>query len=188
MGFEKNMGNKGFRRITDGEGSLQDIPPTWPGLLALLLRKITIDKYDGRDRENCIQMPDESMSYGYVEELLSRVIQEYNGNTLSEADLKTERTRLLTEFARPSITIKTFGTFLNMLDLNWAEITVTIQRKSGTIKSYTKHIGGIGIKDYVQPIRNQEFIETLGLHEDPFYPKHSGQLIAGSKKGDNDED
>ena len=43
---------QGFRRITDTEnGSVQDVTNTWGGVLALLLRRIIKDNYDGKGVE-----------------------------------------------------------------------------------------------------------------------------------------
>lgn len=157
----------GFRKVTDTEdGGIRDIRPTWGGILAMLLRKIAIDKYDGKGIEGMPQFDDEKLTYPQFEEIIETTLQRYNGGKLSKQELNTERSRLLKEFSRDFLSIKFLGEFLNVLDLEWVDLTLVLQRRSGTTKSYTCHIGGIGQTTYDKPTYNEEYFKQSGTHEE----------------------
>ncbi len=165
---KEELALKGFKRITDSEdGAIRDIRATWPGVLAMLLRKIVIDHYDGKGISGYPQSQLENISYSQMEEIIEETIKRYSGNQLNASEIKNEKGRLLTEFARDALSIKVLGEFLGVLDLEWLDVTLTLHRKSGTIKSYTQHIGGIGHVNYKKPILNEEYYQQLGIHEHP---------------------
>lgn len=159
---------KGFRRITDTEHGCEfELPNTWPGVLGRLLRKITKDKYDGRGRDGVFQWQEEALTYTQFEEQIEELVRAMHGENVSDATLKSEKSRLLTEFQRPEgVSIKVLGEFLMVLDPEWVDITVTIGRKSGTIKPFTVHIGGLGTTTYPEPTRDEEYFQMTGIHEE----------------------
>ena len=159
---------KGFRRISDTEdGSMCDAPNDWTGILSMLLRKMVKDMYDGKGMEGCMQFQKEDITYSQMEEMIERFILRYYGDDISESELKAEKSRLMTEFSRDSISIKVLGEFLMVLDLEWVDIRIVAGRKSGTVKSYTKHIGGIGTVQYQEPENTEAYFKQSGIHNEP---------------------
>ena len=62
--------------------------------------------------------------------------------------------------------MKVLGEFLHILDLEWVDISISMQRKSGTVKSYTYHIGNMGVSDNVVPDLTPEYIKKSGIHDE----------------------
>lgn len=167
MSIKENLQLTGFRKITESkDGAMQDIPATWGGVLAALLRKIVKDRYDGKGKVDCTQFEDEKITFTQMEEIIESTLQKYNNNTLSRNDLNAERSRLLKEFSRDFISVKVLGEFLHILDLEWVDISISMQRKSGTVKSYTYHIGNMGVSDNVVPDLTPEYIKKSGIHDE----------------------
>lgn len=167
---------RGFRKITNTEdGAIRDIRATWPGILAMLLRRIVIDQYDGKEKG--VIEPDERLTYEMFEKFLEGKIQELNGGQLSEREVQSEKSRMLTEFARDGLSIKAFGDFLTIMDYDWVDIAIVVNRRSGTVKSYTTHIGGTGAVRYNRPAYNDEYFEEMGTHDNPI-PKPENEILA----------
>ena len=55
---------RGFRKITDSkDGGLGEVTNDWPGICAMLLRKIIRDMYIGKGKEGFMQWQDENITY-----------------------------------------------------------------------------------------------------------------------------
>lgn len=189
MTTNKEITLQGFRRITDTEnGSVQDVSNTWGGVLSLLLRKIIKDNYDGKGVDGCPQMEDESLIYSQMTEIIEEALRVYSGNTLDQNKITAEKARLLKELSRETISIKYLGELFHILDLPWVDITVTLQRKSGTIKSYTAHVGGVGLTQYERPIRDENLIEQQKLHENSAEINHELYSLGKQVRKGNDDD
>lgn len=180
---------QGFRRITDTEnGSIQDVTNTWGGVLSLILRRIIKDNYDGKGVEGYPQMEDESLIYSQMTEIIEEALRTYSGNTLDQNKITAEKARLLKELSRETISIKYLGELFHILDLPWVDITITMQRKSGTIKSYTAHVGGVGLTQYVRPVRNQELIDQQKLHEESAEINHELYSLGKQVRKESNQD
>lgn len=156
----------GMKKITEvPNGSVHECPPTWTGVLAMLLRKIVKDDFDGKGVDGVIQYPDESLTYPQLTEMVQNMHRAYNPN-IDDKEVKSMVSYLMKELSIEAISIKYLGEFLHLLDLEWVDITLVLGRKSGTIKSYTKHIGGIGINGYDKPTYNQQHFAKYKTHEE----------------------
>lgn len=168
---------RGMKKITNtADGSVREVPATWPGVLAMLLRRIIIDQYDGKGREGVLPEMDERLTYERLEDILEKRIQELNGGQLTEREVMTEKTRMMTEFARDGLSIKAFGDFLTIMGYEWVDLAIVVNRPSGTVKSYTTHIGGTGVTAYQRPTYNQEYFDAMGTHEEVI-PKPANEIL-----------
>ena len=159
---------RGFRKITDSkDGGLGEVTNDWPGICAMLLRKIIRDMYIGKGKEGFMQWQDENITYPQMEELIEEFVKRYYGSSISDAELKSEKSRLLTEFSRDGISFKVLGELLLVLDFDWVDISITAARKSGTVKTYMQHIGGIGKTQFEHPEYTEEFNRESGGHDNP---------------------
>lgn len=157
---------KGMRLITDSEdgGINNTLRSDWTGLLALLLRKIMNDMYFGKGKSEFEQLPDRKITYAQFDELLEEYIKKVYVNDLSDKELNSIKTHLTTAFSQNGISIKTFGEFLSVLDLDALVISVTVARKGDKdLRTYAQSIGRftIGQTD-LQPI-NQQMLDDSGL-------------------------
>ena len=160
----------GFKHIADSaDGALHECPPTWPGIVAMLLRKIIVDAYDVKGVEGCMQHMDERMTLARMEATIEDTVTRYyrspTGKPPTRVEINGIKNSLLKEFAREKISIKYLGEFMNTIDADWVDLTVVIGRKSGTTKSYTTHVGGIGITDYKRPQYNAQHFDFYKTHE-----------------------
>ena len=74
-----------FVKITDSkDGGLGEVTNDWPGICAMLLRKIIRDMYIGKGKEGYMQWQDERITYPQMEELIEEFVKRYYGSSISE--------------------------------------------------------------------------------------------------------
>ena len=72
---------------------LGEVTNDWPGICAMLLRKIIRDMYIGKGKEGFMQWQDENITYPQMEELIEEFVKRYYGSSISDAELKSEKSR-----------------------------------------------------------------------------------------------
>lgn len=168
------------RILSSPDGEINDTNrKTWGGVLAYLLRKILVDLYDGKGVEGNIQFPDERLTAYQLDELLEASLKNLFSDKLTQSELNIKKNAIIKEMARDKMTMKYFGDLLTVLNPEWVDFTIVIQRKSGITKSYTAHIGGIGTGSYTRPAYNDEYFEQTQSHKEaieaPPYSRLSGE-------------
>lgn len=160
----------GFKAIVESpDGRLVDCPASWGGALAMLLRKILVDNYDGKGLEGHIPQPDERMSQAKMESIIEETVTQYSQTKLTRTEINSIKSSLMKEFSREFLSVKYLGEYFHIIDAEWVDFTVVLNRKSGTIKSYTVHIGGLGTEQYNPPKYTNEHYN--------FYKTHNMKLM-----------
>lgn len=132
-----------FEQITNSvNGNIDQCSKTWTGALAMLLRKIVVDNHDFVNVDN---LPLEKTTYPQLVELITDTLMSNNPN-MSNGDLASLRSTMIKQISNNVVSIKILGGFLSLLDPEFIDFTITLGRKSGTIKSYTVHIGSQATK------------------------------------------
>lgn len=132
-----------FEQITNSpNGNIDQCSKTWTGVLAMLIRKIVIDNHDF---VNVDKMPLEKTTYPQLVELITDRLTNNNPN-MSNGDLASLKSTMIKQISNNVVSIKILGEFLSLLEPEFVDFTITLGRKSGTIKSYTIHIGSSDTK------------------------------------------
>ena len=141
-------------------GNINECSRTWTGVLAMLLRLVAIDKHDFAHREDT---DSEKVTYPQLVELITDKLT-FNSPNISPGNLASLRSTLIKQISDKNVSIKILGEFLSLLDPEFIDLTLTLKRQSGTIKSYTIHIGTNDTKELKK--RDEEyFANNPHLHE-----------------------